>query len=612
MTCRQNLILGLLVALSVSLGALPATHAADQSEQAGSLLSRLVPDIALRRGAATSTNQASSWQRSTRNRSEEQQESSAEIRFNKPVIAAASAPKTGAPMQEVNLAPRQPSPPAEPAPQISLLPKMTPTVIASDQDSDASGVRSITFARPSIAKESQAARATQASSLQAEKPERSVVTHAVASGQPQRLPPPASTNPPVPRSQPESAKPEPAPQQSTTSEARTGAQANSAEIELPLISRLLIDHQVKQAAEGEALPPSPMDAAAPGAGSSKGSKNGLEMADSDMYAGECCPPRPRLFWTAGVEATFLSPDLNSDGVSLEVEEIDEDRYDLCTTLSDDVDSVYVSPRIWLGVQGCDWGANLRYWHLQATEGSFDPSIGGQGDWDDFDCGRPDVGFMTSSGLDAYTIDLELTRRFCINECAMQAAFGVRHAEIEHNEALFGLANTDEGFLTGSARANRLSRGTGLQFGLYGRKPVFPHSCVHWFYNARWSALWGPTQTSVETFASVLTNGTSVPDGAAASVNGAYTNVDDTMFIGEIQLGLEWNYALRCLPANAFFRGAIEYQRWDGGMGFSQSQSFAGATIVGQVDPTSIITASAAAAEPQMDLVGISLGTGLTW
>jgi hypothetical protein len=215
-------------------------------------------------------------------------------------------------------------------------------------------------------------------------------------------------------------------------------------------------------------------------------------------------------------------------------------------------------------------------------------------------------------LEAYTVDLELTRRFCLHDCAMQGSVGVRHAEIEHNEGLFGLANTEEGLLTGSARASRLSRGTGILLGLYGRKPLYSRSCVHWFYNARWSALWGPTQTSAETFASVLATDPSF-NGSAASVNGAFTNVDDTLFVGEIQLGLEWNYALQCVPAKAFFRAAIEYQRWDGGLGFAQSQSFAGAEISNQVEPElGMLTANAAAAEPQMDLIGITLGTGLTW
>jgi hypothetical protein len=382
--------------------------------------------------------------------------------------------------------------------------------------------------------------------------------------------------------------------------------------QLQLVSQILMDNQVMRAAQEEALPPAPGDANG-STNPDTGSKHDVPQLDGEpMYYGECCPPRPRLFWTAGVEATFLNPDLNTDGVSITVEEIDEDRHDVCTTLSNDIDSIYVSPRIWLGVQGCAWGANLRYWHLQASEGAFDPSIGGLGTWDDFDCGVPDFGFMTCSRLEAYTVDLELTRRFCLNDCAMQAAMGIRHAEIDHGEALWALANADEGLLTGMARANRLSRGTGLMFGLYGRKPIFPCSCVHWFYNARWSALWGPTQTSVETFASVHTIADPNISGSAASVNAAYTNVDDTLFIGEIQLGLEWDYCLQCIPANAFFRAALEYQRWDGGKGFSQSQSFAGAEIVGQVDPVSIITADAAASVPQMDLIGIALSTGLTW
>ena len=62
------------------------------------------------------------------------------------------------------------------------------------------------------------------------------------------------------------------------------------------------------------------------------------------------------------------------------------------------------------------------------------------------------------------------------------------------------------------------------------------------------------------------------------MNGASTAVDDNLFIGEIQLGLEWDYALRCMPANAFCRVALEYQRWSGGQGYSAANSFAGVEI----------------------------------
>jgi hypothetical protein len=124
-------------------------------------------------------------------------------------------------------------------------------------------------------------------------------------------------------------------------------------------------------------------------------------------------------------------------------------------------------------------------------------------------------------------------------------------------------------------------------------------------------LWGPTQTAAETFAAVQSNDPNFIAGAA-SVNGAYTNVDDTMFIGEIQLGLEWDYPLACLPANAFFRTAIEYQRWDGGRGYSAANSFAGIAINNGSPNESIVSTAAGAPEPQMDLFGFTIGTGLTW
>lgn len=328
--------------------------------------------------------------------------------------------------------------------------------------------------------------------------------------------------------------------------------------------------------------------------------------EGDIYGGAYCPPpAPPLIWVGGVEATFLSPDLNSDGVTFLFEEYAHERSDWVSSQSSEIDSLYVAPRIWLGVQGCKWGANVRYWHMYASEGYFDPSLGMGGAWDAYDCGRPDLGFNSCSRFEAYTVDLEVTRRFCLHDCWMQFSAGVRHAELEHGESLIGTALADDNMFMGFAAADRYSRGTGILLGLYGRKPLFPCSCVHWFYNVRWSALWGPTQTGVETAAAVLGQ-----DADAGSINGAYTCVDDNLFIGEIQLGLEWNYALRCMPANAFFRAAVEYQRWDGGQGYSESGSFAGIEV--NDDYSAVVETFAASAAPELDLVGFTIGTGLTW
>jgi hypothetical protein len=128
-------------------------------------------------------------------------------------------------------------------------------------------------------------------------------------------------------------------------------------------------------------------------------------------------------------------------------------------------------------------------------------------------------------------------------------------------------------------------------------------------------LWGPTETAAET--GVLTTLTSTdPDAVASagSVNGASTVANDTMFIGEIQLGLEWDYALRCLPANAFCRLAVEYQRWSTGTGYSQANSFAGSGIdnSGTITQATLGDAFAVADAPELDLVGLAVSTGLTW
>ncbi len=569
MSYRLSLIMGLLVSLPNA--ALPAARGADGSAQAAASAT----------SGATTITDLSSWKRSDR-------AASADIRFKKPdgivFTDQAEEPKQNAATISSNSKPAA-APIATDAPIAAAAAAPVQAPVANQAQTPITIVPA-TIAAPAATIPATAAPAAPATATAA--------PIAVA---------PTATIPAIqPTIQPAGAAALPA-----------GTSSLHTDDQIQLVARLLMDQGVIRAADEEPLPASPNSASANGQANQARQGNGNDLAASgECYDNcECCPPPPCLFWVGGVEATFLSPDFNRDGVTFQTERIDDDGTETFLAESSDTDSLYISPRIWLGVQGCCWGANLRYWHLQAEEGEYDPSIGGLGTWDDYDCGRPDVGFFTCSSLEAYTIDLEVTRRFCLHDCWMQASMGVRHAELWADDGITGLALTEEGLLNGFGRANRNSRGTGILLGLYGRKPIFPCSCVNWFYNARWSALWGSTQTSAETFAAVQS---SDPDfvASAASVNGAYTTIDDTMYIGEIQLGLEWDYCLCCLPANAFFRVAIEYQRWDGGQGYSAADSFAGITIVNEVDPTSVVSTTAAADEPQLDLFGFSIGTGLTW
>lgn len=366
----------------------------------------------------------------------------------------------------------------------------------------------------------------------------------------------------------------------------------------------------------EPLPPAPSYTERNGSANGKGAYEGSVgtcACGSGCAAGccDCCNARPMLFWNSGIEATYLFPDLNNDGVGFEVVEFASERADFFSTVTDETDSGYFAPRIWFGVQGCKWGVNFRYWHLQAGEGSYDPTLGSNGEWDGPNCGTPNFGYTSCTHLEAYYLDLEVTRRFCLNDCQMQFSGGVRHADVSYDELLNATALTDDSQVFGYGSAHRETRGTGVVFGWYGRRPVFPCSCVHWFYNVRGSVVWGPTQTASETGV-MLTLTSTDPDAVAAagSVNGASTYVDDDLWIGEFQVGLEWDYALQCMPANAFCRLALEYQRWTGGIGYSAAESFAGVEI--DDDPTTLAAAFASAAAPEMDLLGIAVSAGLTW
>ena len=615
MTYRKSLIVGLVVGLAAA----PAiVQAADSSPwQKPTLSPSNVPEIKLQPSAASAAATAadhSNWQPS-------EQSATADIRFKKPEVSANRQASFDATMTQSTQLPALGAPisPAKPAAKFEITDIALPAGSAGSRKSaPLSDLFTPMTQRPAAIEPP----ATQRAPILAPAP--APICQQQAAPQIEVVAPPqtpAVEPPPVePTENIAAKKPEPVTVSlldekvvlaSETQEANHASIAPNAALpeirltdeQLQLVAQILNDGRVVRAAQEEPLPAAPN--ADPFGAEANGNRNGRgpELHHDEMYYGECCPPQPSLFWVAGVEATFLNPDINSDGVSWAVEDVLESREEV--HISDDIDSMYLSPRIWIGVQGCAWGANLRYWHLNASESQFDPSIGNAGTWDGFDCGQPNVGFFSMSRLEAYTIDLELTRRFCLHDCAMQGSIGIRHADIQYAESITGTAVASDVNLFGYAEANRFTRGTGVVLGLYGRKPLFPCSCVHWYYNVRWSALWGPTRTAVETGATVLAT-----NANAGSVNGAYTCVDDNLFIGEVQLGLEWNYALQCVPANAFFRAGVEYQRWTGGMGYSESGSFAGVEVNNTFEQIGSTFASAAA--PELDLVGITLGTGLTW
>jgi len=330
--------------------------------------------------------------------------------------------------------------------------------------------------------------------------------------------------------------------------------------------------------------------------------------------GKRCRRRPIL--VVGTEVAFLYPELNGAGISYTFQDFvtpTANRAFSSASNAASIDSLYIAPRLWLGLQGECWGIMGRYFHFRAGEHEDDPFIP-QNSTKGYKAGHLDQGFWINNCAEAYYLDLELTRNFCCRCWKNQFAFGARYASIDHHQALSAItevrdgALATEGLIFGTARSDRNAHGTGLTFGLNGRRPMFRNSCAHWYYNVRSSILWGNNYNDVATSANAVYTGGGPVTANAGSIDGALSWVDSDLYIGEIQLGVEWNFALRCLPAKALFRAAFEYQHWEGPQGRATSTSFSGFGS----PTTSVGTGFADASGLRLDLFGFTVGTGFTW
>jgi len=316
----------------------------------------------------------------------------------------------------------------------------------------------------------------------------------------------------------------------------------------------------------------------------------------DSGCGDCCG----LTFVGGVEATFLAPIRSGD--------TDFVRYDLVNsvnnqfTTGDDNVSIVPAPRLWLGFVNCyGWGAQVRYWELNDNALRNDPFV----PYTTFPTLSGDtLGYSSVNSLQMYTLDLEVTKNFCVGCWDMQAGFGYRHAALESADTVAFQSVIAHGggnnfySATGSSLLN--FEGDGLTFALSGSRPTC--HCFELFWSARGSILFGTATSSSSTSAQAIG-----PGFSAGSSNIAIGEVDDELFIGEVQLGAQWTHGLPCANALFFFRGAFEYQYWDGVGAGSAANSFAEQTAVGGV---AIQTQSGG--NSSMDLVGFTIATGLTY
>ena len=292
-------------------------------------------------------------------------------------------------------------------------------------------------------------------------------------------------------------------------------------------------------------------------------------------------------WIAGTEATFLDAQVDNSGGFALASDLTGPSIINDSASTGGFQDMTFAPRVWLGMQGECWGLVGRFFYLSDSTNDFSPVVFGSG-------------LALSERLKLYTTDLEAVRSGYVKNTKVDASFGVRYASVETGGSNATASILGQDLITASALTNSSFNGTGLTGGLTGRTQVRNCSNLYWIWSARGSVLWGDSFSVVQTAAAVNSL-----NANAASVNFALGESDDAMFIGELQLGLQWEHELKCIPANAFVRIAGEYQTWTAEL----PRAFA---VSGAAVGSSGALAFAEAGDTDVTLAGFSIGTGFTW
>lgn len=257
-----------------------------------------------------------------------------------------------------------------------------------------------------------------------------------------------------------------------------------------------------------------------------------DSGDASCSSDGCDTSCGKNKWVSfGVEATYLKTDVDASAY--------DDNLDF-GNLGYGWDT---APRIWLGCENsCGWGVRARFWDYDAESDStvlpseFEDGPGPAENGEDILISSLD------NALGAYAVDLEMTRR-CDRGCTERVlSFGARHAQIS-NEVSWGIADLEHGEQI-SLENHHWFDGIGLTLGLEGRRP---YGCRGFslYSNVRGSVIWGQNQGAVGVW----------------SINLDEAAVDETLWIGEAQLGLEWSRQVNSCGGTVFARVLGEYQHW---------------------------------------------------
>jgi hypothetical protein len=334
-------------------------------------------------------------------------------------------------------------------------------------------------------------------------------------------------------------------------------------------------------------PPQPM----PEAGAPVPIAPAAPCSIGDGGCDSCCTPG--FQWIGSVEATYFWPQFNRSFLRNTLTNDLGTQTIVSNSASGSTDGSFIAaPRVTAGLQGDRWGLVGRYWFASTWQSGFLPAIPG----------GASQGLIGFDGFRAYTVDLEVQRRFCCCNWDMYGFMGARYAAVNNDRVLTSTNSFNGPDLSTTSYASQQFFGAGLTFGVYGMRPIWcDDSPVKLFFANRYSVLWGNGGAAAQTSATSIDTLNSL-----TSTNGAAAKGPGDLFIAELQLGLQWDACLRCLPGRVFVRSALEYQYWDTNRG---GQASANSFVQGGGIAA---TSEASVGTMLFDLIGFNIGAGIMY
>jgi hypothetical protein len=318
----------------------------------------------------------------------------------------------------------------------------------------------------------------------------------------------------------------------------------------------------------------------------------MEFVEQTSYDGNvACYSAPGLssYLYAGAEMSLLHVQANPVASTVStVDIVANPGTDFALSTNGDFTDWGYAPRLWIGAHLTEnWNIEGRFWHLRDSDTNFPVATNLGAPTDDI--------FIEHTSVEAYTVDIDAIRTFNRDRWKFAAQLGARHGHFSAENFVSGSANVGPVDFGLASMLGGSFNGTGFSYGGTIKHSI-GGSNLSWVTSARGSYMWGKEQ--IFTLATIDS-----PSGDVTLGNG--TPVDAELAIGELQTGVEWNYALTVIPANAFVRASYELQNWNVS-GPIRTTGIGGSA--GGVDDAQNFRSGLG----ELTLNGVSIAAGINW